>query len=86
MPGYFGTEQQQRLQAQAEAAAADIAATPGACQNGRIMGCDDVEKLGWKQIDDILARDGICGFRFIASESLPGLAARLAKRGYRIDQ
>ncbi|SJM30033.1 hypothetical protein BQ8482_120088 [Mesorhizobium delmotii] len=38
MSGYFGTEVQQRLQAQAEASFDFINATPGACQTGRTMG------------------------------------------------
>jgi len=41
MAGYFGTSTQQRLQAQAEANVDFIKATPGACQTGRMMGCDD---------------------------------------------
>ena len=45
MPGYFGTEMQQRLQAQAEASVDFIDATPGACQTGRTMGCDDPDQL-----------------------------------------
>lgn len=41
MSGYFGTMMQQRLQAQAEASIDFVNATPGACQTGRSMGCDD---------------------------------------------
>ena len=35
MSGFFGTDMQQRLQAEAEARTDLIKATPGACQTGR---------------------------------------------------
>ena len=47
MSGYFGTEMQQRLQAQAETSVDFINATAGVCQTGRTMGCDDLDRLGW---------------------------------------
>jgi hypothetical protein len=65
MSGYFGTAAQRRLQAQAEASVGFIDATPGACHTGRMMGCDDLVRLGWAQIDAFLERDGACGFRMI---------------------
>jgi hypothetical protein len=46
MAGYFGTEMQQRLQAQAEASVAFVNATPGACQAGHFMASDDPDRLG----------------------------------------
>jgi hypothetical protein len=85
MSGYFGTEVQQRLQAQAEASADFIIATPGACQTGRTMGCDDPDRLGWKRIIEFLDRDGICGFRLIPINKVAGLRSRLTERGYRFD-
>jgi hypothetical protein len=85
MSGYFGTEVQQRLQAQAEADAAFINATPGACQNARMMGCDDPDRLGWDRIEDFIARDGFCGFRLIPAGRLDELRARLAERDCRLD-
>lgn len=85
MSGYFGTERQQRLQAQAEAGAAFIRATPGACQIGRMMGCDDPDRLGWDRIDAILARDGACGFRLIPTARAARLRVELAARGFRLD-
>ena len=54
MAGYFGTQMQQRLQAQAEASVDFIRVTPGACQTGRTMGCDDPEGLGWERIIEFL--------------------------------
>ncbi|MEN3792722.1 GNAT family N-acetyltransferase [Fulvimarina sp. MAC3] len=86
MVGYFGTPIQQRLQAQAEASASFIEATPGACQTGRTMGCDDPERLGWQRIEEFLGRDGACGFRLITSEKADMLASRLEGQGFRLDR
>jgi hypothetical protein len=85
MSGYFGTEMQQRLQAQAEASADFINATAGACQTGRTMGCDDPDRLGWERIVEYLDRDGICGFRLIPFDEVNRLRSRLTERGYRFD-
>ena len=85
MSGYFGTEVQQRLQAQAEASVDFINATPGACQTGRTMGCDDPDRFGWELIDKILNRDGICGFRMIPASKADELKSRLAKGGFRFE-
>lgn len=85
MAGYFGTETQQRLQARAEASVEFINATPGACQAGRTMGCDDFDRLGWDTIDRFLERDGICGFRLIAAERVEDLRSALAARNFRLD-
>ncbi|RWM91011.1 MAG: GNAT family N-acetyltransferase [Mesorhizobium sp.] len=85
MSGYFGTEVQQRLQAQAEASVDFINATPGACQTGRTMGCDDPDRFGWELIDKILNRDRICGFRMIPASKADELKSRLAKGGFRFD-
>ena len=85
MSGYFGTEEQQRLQQLAETSAAEIAGTPGACQIGRIMGCDDPDRLGWDKIDQILDRDEVFAFRLIPLEKIDGIRARLAARNFRLD-
>lgn len=85
MAGYFGTEAQQRLQAQAEANVGFIDVTPGACQNGRMMGCDDLDALGWEAIESVLERDRTCGFRLIPAERIEELASWLAKRDFRFD-
>lgn len=85
LAGYFGTEKQQHLQAQAEAAWGFISTTPGACQTGRTMGCDDPDRLGWDRIIEFLERDGICGFRLIPVDTVIGLKSRLATLGYRFD-
>jgi Acetyltransferase (GNAT) family len=85
MSGYFGTEMQQRLQAQAEASVEFIGATPGACQIGRMMGCDDPDKLGWDRIEEFLDRDGVCGFRLIAAVEVERLRSRMMRRNFRLD-
>lgn len=85
MSGYFGTSMQQRLQAQAEASVEFIASTPGACQAGRMMGCDDPYKLGWGQIDESLDRDGVCGFRLIPAATVADIRSRLMERNFRFD-
>jgi len=85
MSGYFGTETQRRLQATAEANDDFIKETPGACQVGRMIGCDDPERLGWERIGAILDRDGICGFRLIPADRVGALRSRLAERGFRLD-
>ncbi|QDZ00156.1 GNAT family N-acetyltransferase [Nitratireductor mangrovi] len=85
MSGYFGSEEQQRLQRQAEANADLITNTPGACQTGRTMGCDDPDKLGWDRITEFLDRDGICGFRLLSPEAADQIRARLLGQDYRFD-
>lgn len=85
MPGYFGTEEQQRLQAQAEANADFISATPGACQGGRMMSCDAPDRLGWDKIEAFLERDGVCGFRLISRDQIDTIESNLAARDCRFD-
>jgi RimJ/RimL family protein N-acetyltransferase len=85
MAGYYGTQMQQALQMQAEAAAEWIMATPGACQAGRFMGCDDPGRLGWDRINEYLDRDGLCGFRLISAAQSDEVRARLAAQDFRFD-
>jgi RimJ/RimL family protein N-acetyltransferase len=85
MAGYFGTKIQQRLQAQAEASEGFIAATPGACQAGRTMGCDDPQEFGWERITEIIDRDGVFGFRLIDTSDAEAIRSELANRGFRFD-
>jgi RimJ/RimL family protein N-acetyltransferase len=85
MSGYFGTQIQQRLQAQAEESAEFINATPGACQTGRMMGCDDPKRLGWERIIEFLERDGICGFRLVPASEVQEIRSRLEERDFRFD-
>jgi hypothetical protein len=85
MPGYFGSKTQQRLQARAEASTDFIKTTPGACQAGRTMGCDDPDRLGWERIGGFLDRDGVCGFRLISRDAAEALRLRLAERNCRLD-
>lgn len=85
MSGYYGTETQRRLQAQSEARRDLISATAGLCQTGRMMACDDLDRIGWDVIDAWLDRDGICGFRLIPTDRTEELRSRLARRDFRFD-
>jgi len=85
MAGYAGTDIQQRLQAQAEESAEFIAHTPGACQAGRTMGCDDPKQFGWDRIGEIVERDGVCGFRLVDTADVPEISSELFARGCRFD-
>jgi hypothetical protein len=85
MSGYFGTKAQRRLQAQAEQSIDFIKATPGVCQAGRTMGCDDPDQLGWERIEEFLDRDGVCGFRLIPAENAEKLRSRMLERNFRFD-
>lgn len=85
MSGYFGMEAQQRMQMQAEASVDFINATPGACQTGRTMGCDDPDRFGWERIAEFLHRDGICGFRLLSTNKADEIRTRLAGEDYRFD-
>jgi hypothetical protein len=85
MAGYFGTDAQRILQARAEAAVEFISRTPGACQAGRTMGCDQPDLLGWEKIEEFLARDRVCGFRLLPAGRADRLKAELEQRRYRFD-
>jgi hypothetical protein len=85
MGGYFGTETQQRLQAKVEARGEFIRTTPGVCESGRIMSCDNMDRLGWELILEFLESDGVFGFRFLPVDRVAALRDRLAGYGYRFD-
>lgn len=85
MAGYFGTDGQRTLQALAEAAVEFVSRTPGACQAGRTMGCDQPDLLGWQKIEEFLARDQVCGFRLLPADRAEQLRAELAQRSHRFD-
>src|SRR5262245_49522499 len=86
MAGYFGTAAQQALQARVIAATQWIRDTPGACFAGRFMAGDEVEVLGWENIERFVERDGAFGVRLFPAEKIAPLASRLAERGFRLDQ
>ena len=58
-----------RLQARLAAMSDWIAATPGICNGGRALACDDLDALGWRRVGEILERDGVLTFRFLPVES-----------------
>lgn len=85
MAGYFGTEVQVRLQQRSDERAEWTRTTPGACHIARMLGADDLDRLGWRAVFDILEEDGAFGFRLIAEDSAAELAETLTARGYRVD-
>jgi hypothetical protein len=85
MAGYVGSKLQARLQRRAEESALWVRDTPGACNGGRMLGCDDIEKLGWDAIFEALEHDGAFGFRLARTELVPAISHTLEKQGYRID-
>ncbi|MFO1057456.1 MAG: GNAT family N-acetyltransferase [Dongiaceae bacterium] len=85
MSEYYGTDEQVRLQRRVIESIGWIAATPGACNSGRFLGCDELDRLGWDALLEILRRDGAVGFRMLPSERAPAVASRLASFGFRLD-
>jgi hypothetical protein len=85
MPGYFGTSQQQELQARVESAAQWITHTPGACNPGRFLATDDPGRLRRDKIFETLDRDDAFSFQLIRSDDLNAISSKLAERQYRID-
>lgn len=85
MSGYFGTERQRALQERTHAFRDWMAETPGIYNAGRFIGTDDPDQVAWADLEAILDRDDILGFRMVtadqASRFFPGLEAK----GYRID-
>ena len=79
------TEQQARLRQRSDDNAAWTFQTPGACNIGRMLGCDDPEQLGWETITAMIERDGVFGFRMIPTDRVQALSERLATSGYRLD-
>ncbi|HUE46708.1 MAG TPA: GNAT family N-acetyltransferase [Aestuariivirgaceae bacterium] len=58
---------------------------PGACNVGRMIGCDDIDQFGWPAVFDVLERDGVIGLRMVAADQLPEITERLASKGFRLD-
>lgn len=74
-----------RLQARLAAMSDWIAATPGICNGGRALACDDLDALGWRRVGEILERDGVLTFRFLPVERAAELAGWATARRYRLD-
>ncbi len=85
MGGYVGSELQQRLQQQSDESAPLTLTRPGACNVGRMIGCDDIAAFGWPAVFDVLERDDVIGFRMVAADQLPDITERLASKGFRLD-
>ena len=50
-----------------------------------MLGSDDLVRLGWDTVLEILEEDGAFGFRMIPSDRAATLAEKLTSRGYRVD-
>ena len=85
MAGYFGTEQQIKLQQRAEERYGWTMKTPGACCNVRTLGTYDPDALGLDSIFEVLAEDGVFGFRLLEKARQPDLENALTENGYRLD-
>ncbi|GAB2187056.1 GNAT family N-acetyltransferase [Roseibium sp. LAB1] len=85
MAGYFGTEQQTRLQQRAEQLYTWTMETPGACCNVRTLGSDNPETLGFHNILKSLEEDGVFGFRLLEKASQLDMGNALAEKGFRLD-
>ena len=85
MPGYRGTELQQRLQRRAEEVLGRASTTPGFCNGGRLVAVDDAERVGWAVILAELERDGALALRMLPSEGVPEATRLIVDAGFRID-
>src|SRR5262245_1129239 len=74
-----------RLQARLAVMSDWIAATPGVCNGGRALACEDLDALGWARVEEILARDGVLTFRFLPAARAVELKRWAAERRYRLD-
>lgn len=85
MSGYAGSEAQIELMRRSDDHAEWTRTTRGACNVGRMLGCDDIEQIGWPTILDALQRGGSFGFRLLSLDAATAAAAELQRHGYRLD-
>lgn len=85
MSGYAGSEAQIALMRRSDEHAGWTRAIRGACNVGRMLGCDDIEAIGWPTILDALQRDGSFGFRLLSVDAAEAAAVELQRHGYRLD-
>lgn len=85
MAGYVGTELQISRARQSDAHSEWTRTTRGACNNGRMLACDDVDAIGWPTILDVMARDGAFGFRLMPVATGRHVADEMIRHGYRLD-
>lgn len=86
MAGYVGTDIQIRRARLSDDHNEWTRTTRGACNNGRMLACDDVEAIGWDTILKIMARDGAFGFRLMPAGKADHVTAELQRHGYRFDR
>jgi len=85
MTGYFGTSKQIALQQRAEDMYRWTTSTPGACNNARMLGSDEPDRLGIETIRKLLLEDGIFGFRLIRKTDLDRLQREMSAANARLD-
>ena len=85
MAGFYGTEEQQALQRRTQEMRDWIASTPGIYNAGRFIGVDDPDRVPEPLIEEMLARDGLIGFRMISPAQADRIFPPLEAGGYRID-
>jgi len=85
MAGYFGTEQQQALQQRTYEMRAWIEATPGVYNAGRFIGFDDPDRHDPQLLEEMLARDGLLGFRMLTPHQAAARFGTLEAAGCRVD-
>ncbi|WP_269582222.1 GNAT family N-acetyltransferase [Roseibium sp. Sym1] len=85
MSGYVGSPKQIALQKRAEDMYGWTMSTPGACNNARMLGSDDPDRLGFPTIRQYLQEDGIFGFRLLPKSDLGRLKEEMARSDARVD-
>jgi hypothetical protein len=85
MAGYVGSDAQIALMQTADDHFEWTRTTRGACHVGRMLGCDNVDSIGWPTILGALKRDGGFGFRLLSKDAASAAAAELQRHGYRLD-
>jgi len=84
--GYFGTQDQIRLQKKSDRLTPWIMKTPGACVTGRVICADDPAIFGWPQVRAHLVEDGAFGFRWMSPAQIAEIDAELAGTGATLHQ
>ncbi len=85
MSGYVGSDAQITLMRRSDDHVDWTRATRGACNVGRMLGCDDIEGIGWPTILDAITRDGSFGFRLLSLDAAAVAVTELQRHGYRLD-
>src|SRR6476620_702499 len=85
MSGYFGTDIQRALQKLVFESLPTIAATRGLCNSGRLIATDQPEALGADTLKEMMASNGVLGFRVLNPIQFKTHIAPFESQGNRID-